>query len=79
MNLPPSTVRLWLNTARMDHVVKRSTKVSLVVGSILIIINHGDALLAGQAGSALLWKVPFTYCVPYAVSTFAAVDAILHR
>jgi len=27
----------------------------------------------------LFWKVPLTYCVPFAVSTYAAVDAIITR
>ena len=66
----------WLATARSEDIVKRSVKVSLIVGSVLVAINHGDALLGGDAGSGLLWKVPLTYFVPYAVSTFASVDAI---
>ena len=66
----------WLSTARTEDVVKRSLKVSLLVGSILVAINHGDLLLNGAAGSELLWKIPMTYCVPYAVSTFASVDAL---
>lgn len=66
----------WLGTARTDEVVRRSLKVSLLVGSILVAINHGDILLSGEAGRELLWKIPMTFCVPYAVSTFAAVDAL---
>jgi len=69
----------WLGTARTEDVVKRSLKVSLLVGSILVAINHGDLLLSGAAGGELLWKIPMTYCVPYAVSTFASVDALRRR
>lgn len=61
-------------------VVKRSRKVSLIVGTILVAINQGDLLLGAFHGAVvapeLLWKVPLTYCVPYAVSTYAAVDAM---
>ena len=57
--------------------VRRSAKVSLFVGTILIAINQGNLLLSGVFPSDLFWKIPLTYCVPYAVSTYAAVDAIL--
>jgi len=51
----------------------------MVVGTILIAINQGNVILAGTAPADLFWKVPLTYCVPFAVSTYAAVDAILSR
>ena len=76
MRLFNDATKQWLSTARLDHIVKRSAKVSMVVGSILVAINQGDVLLSGQVGSELLWKIPLTYTVPYAVSTYASVDAI---
>ena len=67
----------WFRAATRPGVVRRSAKVSLFVGTILIAINQGNLLLSGVFPSDLFWKVPMTYCVPYAVSTYAAVDAIL--
>lgn len=69
--------RSWIATACSEEVVKRSLKVSLIVGTILVSINQGDLLLSGEAGRDLFWKIPMTYCVPYAVSTYASVDALL--
>ncbi len=69
-------MRSWVQTALSPAVVRRSTKVSLIVGTILVAINHGDVLISGTIGSAIFWKIPMTFCVPYAVSTYAAVDAI---
>ena len=69
----------WLGTATQGTVVARSLRVSLVVGSILITINHGDVLIGTGLTPDLVWKIPLTYMVPYAVSTYAAVDAILSR
>lgn len=66
----------WLAAARTPEVVRRSLKVSLLVGSILAVINHGDQLIGGAATIDVFWKIPLTYCVPYAVSTFASVDAL---
>ena len=42
-----------------------------IVGSILVAINHGDVILAGQVPE--LHKVILTYCVPYLVATWGAV------
>ena len=69
----------WLEAATLKQVVSRSLRVSLIVGTVLIGINHGDVLLGSAASPDLLWKVPLTYLVPYSVSTYASVDALLSR
>lgn len=69
----------WYQVATRRQVVARSLRVSLIVGTILVGINHGNVLLGGGAATDLVWKIPLTYMVPYAVSTYAAVDAILSQ
>jgi len=60
-----------------DGVPRRSCYVALVVGTILNLINQGDALF-GPA--PINWiKVVLTYLVPYAVSTYGAVSYRLSR
>jgi hypothetical protein len=46
--------------------------VALVVGTILNLINQGDALLAGLPLN--LAKALLTYAVPYCVATYGAVS-----
>ena len=60
-------------------IVIRSLKVALVVGTILVLINHFDKLLALQLSTTDFFKIGLTYCVPYCVATFGAVTAILER
>jgi hypothetical protein len=36
---------------------------SLVIGTILILVNHADTLFAGQANLSLTWIAPLTYLV----------------
>jgi len=55
----------------------RGLRVGVVVGTILVVINQGGTLLSGQLTSETLWKIFMTYCVPYGVSTYASVSAIL--
>jgi hypothetical protein len=52
---------------------RRSLIVALVVGTILNLINQGDAILL--AGSVSWLKIALTYCVPFAVSTYGAYAA----
>jgi hypothetical protein len=66
----------WLKIALRKDVVLRSLRVGAIVGTILVAINQGDTLLAGDLPLEALWKIPLTYCVPYCVCTYASVSSI---
>jgi hypothetical protein len=56
---------------------RRSLYVALVVGTVLNVINQGDAMF-GEA--PLDWtKLVLTFLVPYCVATYGAVSALLKR
>ena len=75
-----SSAARWLRVATSEPVVLRSSKVSMIVGTVLVAINQGNLILSTAAlPPDLYWKIPLTYCVPFCVSTYAAVDAILSR
>lgn len=65
-----------LALALKPSVVKRALKYAMVVGAILISINHGDALLRGDVSSARLLRMGLTVLVPYVVSTLSSVGAM---
>ena len=67
-----STLRLICRCAFSDGVPRRSFFVALVVGTILNLINQGDALLGETPINWL--KIILTYFVPYAVCTYGAVS-----
>ena len=67
----------WMRLALSGPVVRRALKYAVVVGSILIAINHGDALLRGEAGTGRLLRMGLTVMVPYVVSTLSSVGALL--
>jgi hypothetical protein len=69
----------WIATALRADVFLRSLKVAAIVGTILVGINQGDAILNGEFTLELAWKVPMTYLVPYLVSTYASVSSFLKR
>jgi len=63
--------------ATSDGVPGRSFITALIVGTVLNLINQGDALL-GMASINWL-KLVLTYCVPYAVCTYGAVTQQLRK
>jgi hypothetical protein len=67
----------WLALARQRAVVLRACKFALVVGAVLIAINHGDALLAGDVAPRRWLQMGLTVLVPYVVSTLSSVGALL--
>jgi hypothetical protein len=65
----------WLVCAVHRDIVVRALKTALVVGTVLVFINHGDALLAGSPDRQTLFRMLLNYFVPYAVSTVSSVGA----
>lgn len=53
----------------------RALKVAAVVGTMLVAINHGDAILAATIQAGQWVQIALTYCVPYCVSTYSSVKA----
>lgn len=68
----------WIELALRRDVVRRGLKVGAFVGTILVAINQGDVILAGEVGTRHVWQIVLTYCVPYLVSTYASVSALRH-
>jgi hypothetical protein len=66
----------FLGLALSPGVVRRALLYALVVGAVLIAINHGDALLSGHVGAERWWKMGLTVLVPYTVSTLSSVGAL---
>ncbi|PYR67224.1 MAG: phosphoenolpyruvate protein kinase [Acidobacteria bacterium] len=66
----------WLALATSASVVRRATVVAIVVGTILVVINHGDAIVRGDLGVGRLLRIGLTVVVPYCVSTYSSVSAL---
>jgi hypothetical protein len=59
--------------------LRRALATSLVVSTVLLIINQGDAIAGGVWPLALAWKVPLTYAVPFVVCMWGALTASRRR
>jgi len=53
-------------------IIRRAFFTSVVVGSVLLLINHGDTFKAQEYPA--LWKVGLTYLVPFLVTLWGSVS-----
>ncbi len=70
-------MKAWFNIALRADVVGRSLKVAAIVGTILALINYWDRLVPYSLDFNAWVKIAMTYCVPYCVSSYASVSAIV--
>jgi hypothetical protein len=76
-NLRP--MREWIALATRPSVVKRSLKYAVIVGLVLILINHSDAILSRKVTFSRFLRMLLTVLVPYTVSTLSSVGTLLDQ
>lgn len=79
MNSVPGSARDWLRLAVSPGVVRRALMYGILVGPVLIAINHGDAIVHADVDGVRLCKMALTMLVPYLVSTLSSVGALRAR
>jgi hypothetical protein len=73
------SVKNWMGLAFRPDIAGRARRVAMIVGSILTIINQGDVILNGEVTVGTIGKIILTFCVPYCVSTYAGVGALIDQ
>jgi len=68
----------WLKLAIQPSIVRRATAYAVVVGTLLVAINHWEAVVSGRVSLRELWQIALTVLVPYLVSTSSSVGAMRH-
>jgi hypothetical protein len=63
----------WLRLAAHPATARRAFLTALIVGMVLIVINHGSAIISHQLTRARLIQMGLTVLVPYVVSTVSSV------
>ena len=59
--------------------LRRTITIALVVGTILMAINHADVIARGDASSATLAKAALNYLVPFIVSNLGLLAGTRSR
>lgn len=68
-----------IDIALRPEVFKTAIKVSLIIGTVLALINHGPALLSLSLSTQNVVQIILTYLVPYGVSSYSAIQIILDK
>lgn len=68
----------FFSLACRRSVVQRSLLTSVVVGGVLIAINHGNRIATGCFDTECMVKSSLTMLVPYCVSTVSCVWAYMY-
>ena len=66
----------WTSLLTNRQIALRGLRFALIVGVILIAINHGDAILRGDVSGDRMARMLLTMAVPYCVSVLSSVGAI---
>jgi hypothetical protein len=67
----------WIQLCFSKAIVKRALMTAVIVGTVLLAINHGDAILRGQMNTDRWLKAALTVLVPYLVSTISSVSTLM--
>ena len=63
--------KTFFSLAVSDGTPRKAFLTACVVGTVLMLINHGDVILKGELPALI--KVSLTYCVPFCVTTWGSV------
>lgn len=55
----------WFRLACTRSVARRALKYAIGVGTLLIVINHGEAIVQGNISLVRLFRMALTMAVPY--------------
>ena len=68
----------YITLALRPEVFRTAVKISLVVGTILALINHSPEIFQFSLSRQDIFQILLTYLVPYGVSTYSSVKLILN-
>ena len=68
----------YIKIALRPEVFTTAVKISLVVGTMLALINHSHEIFNFTLSKQNIVQILLTYLVPYGVSTYSSVKLILN-
>lgn len=65
--------RVFRTIFRRKHLFRTGT-IALVIGTWLILFNHGDMIIAGELGRQMTVKLFFNYLTPFVVANLGLLS-----
>lgn len=69
----------WLRLALRSDITGRGLRPALIVGTALTAMNYADIIVNNAITPTVLTKIFLNYFVPYCVSTYASIDALINE
>ena len=66
-------------SARRPAIARRCCSIALVVGTLLSLVNQGDALVTGRITTATVLRVLANYAIPFVVANLGAMSSLPSR
>ena len=66
--------RFAVDTCRRRPNLRRTSRIALVVGTVLTLINQADVIARGDATWLTAVKVGLNFCVPFIVSNLGVIS-----
>ncbi len=70
---------LWKDALRASEVWRRSLRISVIVGTLQVLINQGDAWFDGGVTVSVVIKTIATPLVTFSVAFYAAASTYMDR
>ncbi|PYK21724.1 MAG: hypothetical protein DME56_03645 [Verrucomicrobia bacterium] len=68
-----SSIIAWIRSAAHPATRRRALITAMIVGVVLVAVNHGAAIISGQITRFRIIQICLTVIVPYVVSTASSV------
>lgn len=72
----PGFVRTWVWPIVSGQTRRAALPVALVVGTLLVALNQGSAIIEGNIEAPVLGRIVMNYVVPYVVSSIGYLRAL---
>jgi len=71
-------MKIFIKHSLVKHNILRAIRVSIIVGTILGLVNHFDMFLSGNYDPLRVVQILVTYLVPFFVSLFSSAMSGRH-
>ncbi|MBI3455253.1 MAG: hypothetical protein HY002_05645 [Candidatus Rokubacteria bacterium] len=69
---------LW-RSAQRPAVFRRCTRIALIIGTLLSLVNQGDAILGGRLDAIIGLRIAANFLIPFVVANMGAMSSLPPR
>ncbi len=71
-------MKQFLKYVLQKNSLKKSVKIALLVGTILALINHAEAIFNWNFNTTIIFQIVLDYFVPFGVASYSAAMELIY-